>query len=299
MRMHFDEDLPAGGTICFEELVTAREPNLVHRKMGLQTRSSMDSGGVASGFSSPLVRTAFRQSVLDFLRVPEPALRVPTVTYLSRASPRTWQKRCHIGAKTFRALQTLVRREAGLHMQHVTFEQTSYAFQAQVVSTTDIFWAAHGAGLVHLPLLPSGAVAIEMFNCGHYSYLYANLALRLQVKYFAMQRLEPYCYRPQSLAGDSRRNLTKAYEYTRAEAEPVLMQAVRYLLWRDPDPEISGLETECAYARKVLSATGSLPAGTNLKTWRARCHGPGSRSGASSKRQRSLNAPGAHTRALG
>ena len=70
----------------------------------------------------------------------------------------------------------------------------------QVIANTDIFWASHGAGMVHLPLLPPAAVAIEMFNCGHFSYLYANLALNLGVRYFLMQRLEPYCYRPQARA---------------------------------------------------------------------------------------------------
>lgn len=69
-----------------------------------------------------------------------------------------------------------------------------------MIANTDIFWASHGAGMVHLPLLPPAAVAIEMFNCGHFSYLYANLALNLGVRYFLMQRLEPYCYRPQARA---------------------------------------------------------------------------------------------------
>ena len=84
-----------------------------------------------------------------------------------------------------------------------------------------------------MPLLPPGAVVVEMFNCGHFSYLYANYALNLKVRYFAMQRTESYCYRP-TLKGDTRRNISKTYRYTLAEAEPMLMQAVRYHMWSDP-----------------------------------------------------------------
>ena len=52
-----------------------------------------------------------------------------------------------------------------------------------------------------MTLLPRLAAAVEMFNCGHFSYLYANLALNLRVRYFPMQRTQSYCYRPQSLLG--------------------------------------------------------------------------------------------------
>ena len=166
----YDEDLPAGGTVCFEEAVVAREPNLRDRKMQLQTRASMSSAGVARGFSTPAIRAAFRAAVLRYLRLPPAAVRVPTVTHLSRPAS-SWQQRSHLTAKTFRSLKELVRREAGFDLVRATFEKTAYAYQARVVSQTDVFWAAHGAGLVHMPLLPPGAVVIEMFNCGHFSYL--------------------------------------------------------------------------------------------------------------------------------
>ena len=275
----FEHELKAGHTLCFDELLVVREPNAMHRKLTLQTRASMSTAGVARGFSTPSVRFAFRSAILSFLRVPPPQPRVPTITHLSRPTGgkdtklhgKAWQMRCHVAAGTFRALQQRVYKTAGYSLQRAVFERTTYAYQAKVVSETDVFWSAHGAGLVHLPLLPDRAVVIEMFNCGHFSYLYANLALHLGIRYFVMQRIEPWCYSPQSLYGDTRRNLSKTYAYTRAEAEPVLMQAVRYHMWQDPGPELSGRESRCEVAMKVLGLTGALPVGMSLARWNETC----------------------------
>ena len=279
LRMWFDEDLPAGLTVCFDEVVVVREPNLQHRKLMLQTRSSMSSAGVARGFPLRTVRYGFRRAVLSALRVPPPEPRVPTITHLSRPfgakdvklHGRSWQLRCHIKPSTFRRLQVAVFEASGYRMTRAVFEKTTYAYQAKVMSETDIFWAAHGAGMVHLPLLPKDAVAIEMFNCGHFSYLYANLALNLGVRYFAMQRTEPWCYSPQSLYGDTRKNMSKTYAYTLAEAAPILMQAVRYHMWQDPGVELSGREARCEVAAKVLKGTGALPVGMSPKKWSNEC----------------------------
>ena len=278
-RYFFEEDLPAGMTICFDEVIVVREPNLQHRKLTYQTRSSMSTAGVARGFGTRDVRFAFRRAVLSHLRVPPPEPRVPTITHLSRPfgakdakiHGRAWQLRCHIKPATFRKLQNVVFRLAGYRMVRTVFERTTYAYQAQVMSETDIFWSAHGAGMVHLTLLPRDAAAIEMFNCGHFSYLYANLALNLGVRYFTMQRTEPWCYRPQSLYGDTRKNMSKTYAYTQEEAEPVLMQAVRYHMWSDPTPLVSGREPKCEVALKILQATGSLPIGMTPKRWSVDC----------------------------
>ena len=125
--------------------------------------------------------------------------------------------------------------------------------------------------MVHLPLLPRDAVVIEMFNCGHFSYLYASLALNLGVRYFTMQRTEPWCYKPQSLYGDTRKNMSKTYAFTQAEAEPVLMQAVRYHMWQDPTPDVSGREPKCEAALKILRSTGALPIGMTPKRWTVEC----------------------------
>ena len=278
-RFFFEEDLSAGMTICFDEVVVVREPNLQHRKIVFQTRSSMSSGGVARGFATRDVRFAFRRAVLSHLRIPPPEPRVPTITHLSRPfgakdaklHGHAWQLRCHIKPSTFRRLQGIVFRAAGYRMARAVFERTTYAYQAKVISETDIFWASHGAGMVHLPLLPKDAVAIEMFNCGHFSYLYANLALNLGVRYFTMQRTEPWCYRPQSLYGDTRKNMSKTYAFTQAEAEPILMQAVRYHLWQDPTPDVSGREPKCETALKILRATGNLPPTISPKRWSVEC----------------------------
>ena len=275
----FDTDVAAGNTFCFDELAVYREPNLQHRKLFLQTRSSMHTAGVARGFSTLAIRFAFRSAVLSYLRVPSPAARTPMITYLSRplgskdakVHGRAWQLRCHVRPHTFRRLQLSILRASGYNMVRAVFERTTYAFQAKVLAETDIFWAAHGAGMVHLPLLPKDAVTIEMFNCGHFSYLYANLALNLGVRYFTMQRTEPWCYSPQSLYGDTRKNMSKTYAYTYQEAEPVLMQAVRYHMWQDPGIEVSGRESRCEAALKVLRGTGALPVGMSPKKWSTEC----------------------------
>ena len=274
-RFLFEADLAAGMTVCFDEVVVAREPNLQHRKLIYQTRSSMSTAGVARGFGTRNVRFAFRRRVLAQLRVPMPEPRIPTITHLSRPfgvkdaklHGRAWQLRCHIRPSTFRQLQTMVYKTAGYRMLRAVFERTTYAYQAKVISETDIFWASHGAGMVHLPLLPKDAAAIEMFNCGHFSYLYANLALNLGVRYFPMQRTEPWCYRPQSLYGDTRKNMSKTYAFSLAEAEPILMQAVRYHMWQDPTPDVSGREPRCETALKILRSSGALPSGMTSKRW--------------------------------
>ena len=275
----FDEDMASGTTYCFDEVVVVREPNLQHRVLPLQTRSSMHSAGVARGFGTRGVRFAFRHAILAHLRVPPSEPRLPTITYLSRPfgakdakiHGKAWQLRCHIKPSTFRRLQTVVFKAAGYRMNRVVFERTTYAYQAKVISETDIFWASHGAGMVHLPLLPRDAVTVEMFNCGHFSYLYANLALNLGIHYFAMQRTEPYCYRPQSMYGDTRKNMSKTYAYKQEEAEPVLLQAVRYHVWQDPGEGISGREPKCDIALKILRQTGTLPAGMSPKRWSVEC----------------------------
>ena len=213
--------------MCFEEAIVVRETNPQHRKILLQTRASMSSAGVARGFGGDkAVHASFRRAVLAYLHLASPPPRVPTITYLSRPlggkdaklHGKAWQLRCHVTLATFRRLKNTVYRESAYILSRAIFEKTPYAFQARVISQTDIFWGAHGAGMVHIPLLPKLAVVVEMFNCGHFSSLYSNLALNLGVKYFAMQRTEPWCLTP-SLYGDTRKNMSKSYAYTYQEAE--------------------------------------------------------------------------------
>ena len=279
VRIWFDDDINAGDTLCFEEAIVVRETNLQHRKITLQTKSSMSTGGVARGFGMDReVQLAFRRTVLTYLHIPILRPRVPTITYLSRPlgakdaalHGKAWQLRCHVTLGTFRKLKNRVFRESGYALTRAVFEKTPYAYQAEVISQTDIFWGAHGAGMVHIPLLPSLAVVVEMFNCGHFSYLYANLALHTGFKYFAMQRTEPYCMTP-SLYGDTRKNMSKTYAYTFEEAFPVLMQALRYHIWQDPNPEMHGREPKCIMASKMVAASGMLPSGMSRQRWEKDC----------------------------
>jgi len=244
-----------------------------------QTRASMSTAGVARGFSTVEIRFAFRTAILRQLKVSPPGPRTPTVTYLSRPfgakdaklHGRAWQLRCHIRPPTFRKLAQAVFRQAGYRMVRAVFEKTTYAYQAKIISESDVFWASHGAGMVHLPLLPKDAVTVEMFNCGHFSYLYAQLALHVGVRYFVMQRTEPWCYKPQSLYGDTRKNMSKTYAYTFEEAEPVLFQAIRYHMWQDPVEDLSGREPMCDFARKHLAGTGTLPTNVLPNRWSKEC----------------------------
>ena len=296
VRFWFDEDLFAGDTLCFHEVVVVEETNSQHRKLQLQTRASMTTAGVARGFGGDAsVRWGFRRAILAHLRVHVPGPRIPTITYLSRPMGRdaklhgrAWQLRCHVTQDVFRKLRARIFKESGYDVVRVVFERTTYAYQAEVISNTDILWAAHGAGMVHMPLLPRLAAMVEMFNCGHFSYLYANLALNLGIKYFTMQRLEPYCYQPQSLWGDTRKNISKTYAYQLHEVMPVLMQAIRYHIWQDPSPSLTGREPKCLFARKTVGATGSLPTGMSFRKYKTECE-PGFGNDEAAKRHRRIS----------
>lgn len=279
VRIWFDEDIQTGDTFCFEEVIVVREPNAQHRKLALQTRASMSTAGVARGFGGDQeIRFSFRRAVLSYLRIPPPSARVPTITYLSRPYSRadvklhgrSWQLRCHVTPGTFRRLRKSIYDQSYFALKRAIFEKTPYIYQAEVISQTDIFWSGHGAGMVHLPLLPKLAVAVEMFNCGHFSYLYANLAMNLGIKYFALQRGEPFCTTP-ALFGDTRKNMSKSYAYTYEEVMPTLTQAVRYHIWQDPSPELNGREPKCIVAQKLVAINGMLPPGMSRTKFEKEC----------------------------
>ena len=115
---------------------------------------------MARGFCCDGVRRAFRSAILSQLAISPPQPRAPTVTYLTRPygrldeklHGRAWQQRCHVAPPTLKRLERMVRRETGYELNRVIFERTTYAYQAKVISETDVFWAAHGAGMVHMTL---------------------------------------------------------------------------------------------------------------------------------------------------
>ena len=49
------------------------------------------------------------------------------------------------------------------------------------------------------------------------------------------------------------------------------MQAMRYHLWQDPDPSLSGRESRCEQAAKLARRTGVLPAGLSAERWKREC----------------------------
>ena len=55
--------------------------------------------------------------------------------------------------------------------------------------------------------------------------------------------------------------MTRTYAFTRAEAEPVLMQAVRWHFWQDPGEALSGREPPCDFSARHHHLTGTLPPG--------------------------------------
>ena len=281
VKLWYDDDMPAGSTFCFEELVVVREPNLLQRRTGLQSRASMSTGGVARGFSSPSVRDAYRSAILTQLGVVPSTLRQPTLTYLTRPTDKgdraehgtSWQKRCHVAGDVYRKLKHHIEKSTGFKVQRVIFEKTPYVEQARIIAETDILWTTHGAGLVHMPLLPKTSAVVEMFNCDHFSYLYANMALHLGIKYFAMHRTLPECYIPQNMFQDLRRNMTKSYAYTYEEALPMLMQSLRYMLWIDPGYQISGNEEYCLQMNISRRLNGRLPPFNPVERYKKGCLG--------------------------
>jgi len=65
--------------------------------------------------------------------------------------------------------------------------------------------------------------------------------------------------------------MSKTYAYTYEEALPMLMQAVRYHIWQDPDPQLHGREPKCILAQKMVAVNGMLPAGMSLSKWEKDC----------------------------
>ena len=78
-----------------------------------------------------------------------------------------------------------------------------------------------------------------MFSCGHFSYIYANLARTCGLRYWALSRRERSCEVPEYMNDSSRQNLNHHMHWERSEIEPTLLQAIRYQLWFDHESQHS------------------------------------------------------------
>ena len=84
---------------------------------------------------------------------------------------------------------------------------------------------------MHIPLLPPTAAVLELFSCGHFSYLYQHLATASGLGYFALHPNGAGCATPASMHDSLRQNLSQPYAYGAEELLPTLLQAVRYAVW--------------------------------------------------------------------
>ena len=158
-----------------------------------------------------------------------------TITLLQR------QKRCRLSDAAIMGVRRIAER-AGYTLQLHNFDQVPpMRKQALVVSSTNILITAHGAALTHLPLLPEGAVVLELFNCEHFAYGYANLARASQLYYEAVRRPERECQEPRDLTGDTRARMNENYAYTLDVIAPFVRRAIRYQWWFDHPSSAWGL----------------------------------------------------------
>ena len=158
-----------------------------------------------------------------------------TITLLQR------QKRCRLSQAAITGVRRIAER-AGYTLQLRNFDQVPpMRTQALVVSSTNILITAHGAALTHLPLLPEGAAVLELFNCEHFAYGYANLARASQLYYEAVRRPERECQEPRDLTGDTRARMNENYAYTLDVIAPFVLRAIRYQWWFDHPSSAWGL----------------------------------------------------------
>ena len=150
-----------------------------------------------------------------------------TITLLQR------QKRCRLSRAAVTGVRRIAER-AGYTLQLQDFDRIpSMRTQALVFSSTSILITAHGAALTNLPLLPEGAAVLELFNCEHFAYGYANLARASQLYYEAVRRPERECQEPRDLTGDTRKRMNENYAYSLDVIAPYVRRAIRYQWWFD------------------------------------------------------------------
>ena len=161
-----------------------------------------------------------------------------TITLLERSHSI---KRCRLSHAAIMGVRRIAKR-AGYTVQLHDFDLAPrMRTQALLVYSTNILITAHGAALTHLPLLPEGAVVLELFNCEHFAYGYANLARASQLYYEAVRRPERECQEPRDLTGDTRARMNENYAYTLDVIAPFVRRAIRYQWWFDHPSSAWGL----------------------------------------------------------
>lgn len=192
--------IPRGGTGADD---TAASPDVTADTS--DTADSTDSGGgYASGLS--------------------------IVTLLQRTGSASHQ-RAHVDSAALALVRQRLRRE-GFELRLAAISaDTPLAAQVAAIARSRVLVSAHGAGLVHIPLLPPTAAVLELFSCGHFSYLYQHLATASGLGYFALHPPGAGCATPASMTDSLRQNLSQPYAYAAEELLPTLLQAVRYAVW--------------------------------------------------------------------
>ena len=94
------------------------------------------------------------------------------------------------------------------------------------------------AACLHPPL------ARELFNCGHFSQLYANLARSSQLWYRAIHPQTAGCATPPpSMADSTRAQMNAQHGFSHEEVAPAVLQALRYQIWFDHPTHVAARET--------------------------------------------------------
>ena len=243
------EDLPSGSVVCFEAVAIVRETTVGTDRLSASA-ASMSSQGAALGFSSRTARLQFRSAMLWHFELPPPdakmwavdASRLPVgkraLTYLERSASGknglSGMRRSHLLPTTTEALKAAASRH-GYELRTYDFDSLKFRAQVEALSSTHVLIAPHGASLTMIPLLSEGAAVIELFSCGHFSQLYANLARSSQVWYRAVHPSTPAgCATPPSKMDDPTRDrMNGQHGFTVDEIEPLVLQAIRYQFWFD------------------------------------------------------------------
>lgn len=147
-RYHFDDDLTVGETLRFKRAVTAN----------LLVKNFFPLSGCSRGLESA-TRNRYQRQTLQWVNV-IPTEASKTILYISRARVRL--ENASAGARFAKRYGFQFHRQT-LH------DDTPYRQQVAQLSSASILIGAHGAGLVHIPLLQPVAAVIEMFNCKHTS----------------------------------------------------------------------------------------------------------------------------------
>ena len=141
----------------------------------------------------------FRRDFLEHFGVAEQSRKVPRVTVVRRGIERHFNEdeayaKVRSGCGT-RCDVKYVQFDGDANPQGVGVDAervTGYKEQLQVLASTDVLIAAHGAALSSLVALPKGSAVLELFPHNFRYHMYAELAHLFSIMYFPLESLMPH-----------------------------------------------------------------------------------------------------------